>query len=181
MPRIPVHTVTSAPEPSRDALNALEARVGKVLNIYGGMAHSPAVLNAYVAMNAAIAEHSSLDPATREAIALAVAAVNDCRYCQAAHTVVGRSTGLSDDQMLQIRADAIQGDDRLAAIVAVVREAAGNVGEVSEQTWQEALDAGWSDTELGDAFASVVANVFTNSFNHYAGTELDLPAAPDLP
>lgn len=80
MPRLPVHSTDSAPDASRDAPKALEARVGKVLNIYGGMAHSPAVLHAYVAMNEAVTQHSSLDAATREAIALAVGAVNDCGY-----------------------------------------------------------------------------------------------------
>jgi len=42
MPRIPVHTTSSAPEGSRDALKALEASFGKVL--HGEMAHSPVVL-----------------------------------------------------------------------------------------------------------------------------------------
>lgn len=180
MSRLPIHSVDSAPEPSRDALKALEAKVGKVLNIYGGMAHSPAVLNAYVALNATITEHSSLDAATREAIALAVGAANDCSYCQAAHTMVGRGAGLSDDQMLQIRRGDVEGDGRLAAIVAVAREAATDVGSVSDTTWRAALDAGWFDTEVADAFASVAANLFTNYFNHFAAIELDLPAAPDI-
>lgn len=81
MPRLPVHTVDSAPEASRDALKALEAKVGRILDIDGGMAHSPGVLHAYIAVNEAITEHSRLDAATREAIALAVGAVNDCGYC----------------------------------------------------------------------------------------------------
>ena len=50
MTRLPVHSVDSAPEASRDALKALEARVGKVLTIYGGMAHSPAVLSTPASM-----------------------------------------------------------------------------------------------------------------------------------
>jgi uncharacterized peroxidase-related enzyme len=179
MPRIPVHTLESAPEASRDTLKALEARIGKVLNIYGEMAHAPAVLNAYAAINQVINEHSSLDAATREAIALAVGAVNDCGYCQAAHTVVGRAAGLEADQMIEIRRGAVS-DPRLGALIAVVREAATGVGEVSDATWQAALDAGWTDRELTDAFASIVANLFTNFFNHYVGTELDLPAAPDV-
>lgn len=179
MPRIPVHTVESAPQASRDTLKALEARVGKVLNIYGEMAHSPAVLNSYAAMTQAINEHSSLEPATREAIALAVAAVNDCGYCQAAHTGAGRSAGLEPDQMIEIRRGTVS-DPRLGALVALVREAAGEVGAVSDGTWQAALAAGWTDRELTDAFASVVANLFTNFFNHYIGTRLDLPPAPEL-
>lgn len=180
MPRIPVHTVETAPEASRDTLKTLEARVGKVLNIYGEMAHSPAVLNAYAAMNRAIDEHSSLDAATREAIALAVGSVNDCGYCQAAHTGAGRAAGLEADQMIQIRRGAVS-DPRLGPLVSLVRQAAAAVGEVPDETWQAALDAGWTDLELTDAFASVAANLFTNYFNHYVGTELDLPAAPEHP
>jgi uncharacterized peroxidase-related enzyme len=179
MPRVPVHTVDDAPEGSRDTLKALEARVGKVLNIYGEMAHSPAVLNAYAAMNQAIREHSSLDPATREAIALAVGASNHCGYCQSAHTILGRAAGLEDQQMIDIRGGTVS-DARLGPLLTLVRDAAEQVGTVSDETWQAALDAGWSDAELADAFASVVANIFTNYFNHYVGTDLDLPPAPEI-
>ena len=59
MPRIPVHTLESAPEDSRDALKALDAKFGKVLNIHGEMAHSPVVLQAYVALQQVIAEDGS--------------------------------------------------------------------------------------------------------------------------
>jgi hypothetical protein len=50
MARIPVHSVESAPEPSRDSLKALEVTFGKVLNIHGEMAHSPVVLNGLIAV-----------------------------------------------------------------------------------------------------------------------------------
>jgi hypothetical protein len=65
MPRIPVHTVDSAPENSRDELKALEAKFGKVLNIHGEMAHSPAVLQLYVAIQQVIADYGSFDARTR--------------------------------------------------------------------------------------------------------------------
>jgi hypothetical protein len=51
---------------------------------------------------------------------------------------------------------------------------------VSDQTWQAALDAGWSDTDLTAAFAAIALDLATTYFTHYAGTELDLPAAPPL-
>jgi len=81
----------------------LEARFGSVLNIHGEMAHSPAMLNGYAALQGAIREHGTFDPATREAIALAVAAVDDCSYCQAAHTVAGRAAGLSVEMTIAAR------------------------------------------------------------------------------
>ncbi|PRW62280.1 carboxymuconolactone decarboxylase family protein [Actinopolyspora mortivallis] len=46
---------------------------------------------------------------------------------------------------------------------------------------QGAKAAGWSETELTELFAPVLVNIFTNYFNHYARTELDIPAAPAVP
>ena len=89
MPRIPVHTVDSAPENSRDPLKALEAKFGKVLNIHGEMAHSPVVLQSYAALQNVIGDFGTFDARTREAIALTVGNVDRCGYCQSAHTVAG--------------------------------------------------------------------------------------------
>ena len=179
MTRIPVHTVDSAPEGSRDALKALEAKFGKVLNIHGAMAHSPAVLSTYVAIQQALLDSGSFDAKTREVIALAVANVDDCSYCQAAHTAGGKAAGLSEQETIDIRRGQVE-DAKTGALVTLVREPAANVGHVSDSTWQAAIDAGWTDTELTESSAVVALNLFTNYFNHLVGTELDLPAAPAL-
>lgn len=178
MPRIPVHAVADAPDKSRPALEALAARMGRVLNIHGEMAHAPAVVHAYVALNRALTEHGSFDSRTREAIALAVGAVDHCDYCQAAHTLGAQGAGFTLGQTISLRSGEVDFDTRLAALIAVVRQVAGNVGHVDEATWQAALEAGWSDEELTEAFAHVIANIFTSYFNHMVGTELALPAAP---
>ena len=78
MPRIPAHTVATAPEASQGNARKLEQKMGKLLNIHAGMAHSPAVIASYMGMSAAIAEHGSFDARTREAIALAVGKQNGC-------------------------------------------------------------------------------------------------------
>ena len=179
MTRIPVHTVDSAPEGSRDALKALEATFGKVLNIHGAMAHSPAVLETYVAIQSALQDKGTLDNKLREVIALAVANVDQCSYCQAAHTAGGKAAGLSQQQTIDIRRGQVD-DPELQALVTLVREQAGNVGHVQDSTWQAALDAGWSDSELTETSAVVALNLFTNYFNHLVSTDLDLPAAPAL-
>jgi AhpD family alkylhydroperoxidase len=180
MPRIPVHTLESAPEQSRDALKALEAKFQKVLNIHGEMAHSPVVLQAYAALQQVIGDHGTFDARTREAIALAVGSVDECTYCQSAHTVGGKAAGLTEEQTVAIRQGDVGFDGRLAALLAVTREAAANVGHVEDGTWQAALDAGWSDAELAELSVHVTLNLFTNYFNHLVGTELDLPPAPGL-
>jgi len=178
MPRVPTHTLTDAPEQTRPTLDALSKRMGKLLNIHAGMAHSPVVLATYAAMQEAIASHGTFDGKTREAIALAVGAADKCDYCQSAHTLGGKAAGLEADTMLAIRTGRPTGDDRLDTLLAVVREATLDVGAVQDDTWKQAQAAGWSDEELTEAFAHLAANLYTNYFNHYVGTELDVPAAP---
>jgi AhpD family alkylhydroperoxidase len=179
MTRTPVHTVESAPEGSRDALKALEAKFGKVLNIHGAMAHSPAVLQTYVAIQQVMQDTGTFDGRTREAIALAVANVDECSYCQAAHTAGGKAAGLSEQETIDIRRGQVE-DPKLGALLALVREQTGDVGTVQDSTWQAALDAGWTDAELTETSAHVALNLFTNYFNHLVQTDLDLPPAPSL-
>ena len=89
----------------------------------------------------------------------------------------GRAAGLSLEETLDIRREQVQ-DPRLGALLALVREQAAQLGHVEDETWQTAIDAGWSDAELTETSAHVTLNLFTNYFNHLVGTELDLPAAP---
>lgn len=180
MPRTPVHTVESAPEASRDALKALEAQFGTVLNIHGEMAHSPAVLHAYVALQDVLREHSTLDGRVREAIALAVGHQDDCEYCQAAHTGGGRAAGLADEEMTAIRRGRADFDPKLDALLRLAREYAAELGHTTDATWQAALDAGWSEDQLAELSTHVTLNQLTNYFNHHVRTELDVPAAPAL-
>jgi AhpD family alkylhydroperoxidase len=180
MTRIPVHTVANAPADSLGPLKALEAKFGKVLNIHGAMAHAPVVLQGYAALQGVLADYGTFDARTREAIALVVANVDRCSYWQAVHTGGAKAAGLTTEQTVAIRDGSYAEDPKLAALLALVRESAGNLGAVEDATWQSALDAGWSDAELTEASVQIVLNLFTNHFNHLVQTVLDLPPAPGL-
>lgn len=180
MPRVPVHTVADAPAESQETLEALGRQVGKVINIFAEMAHAPALLKMYATTEQLLREESSLDEATRQAIHLAVAHTNDCAYCQAAYTGAAKAAGHSEAATMDIRRGALPDDAELTALLDVAREIAANTGYVEEATWQRALDAGWSTTQLLDGYAEVIRTIMTNYFNHLVGTELDLPAAPPL-
>jgi AhpD family alkylhydroperoxidase len=180
MVRIPTHTLDTAPADAHSDLAALQHRFGRVLNVHAGMAHAPVVLAAYSGVQTAIARQGTFDAAKQQAIALAVAAVNGCGYCQAAHTTGGQRAGWSLDQTIAIRAGEPV-EPKLDALLSVARRAAAHVGHVDETTWTAALEVGWDTRQLAELFAHVAANMFTNYFTHYAGTEMDLPAAPELP
>jgi len=126
-----------------------------------------------------LADEGTFDAPTREAIALAVGAVDACDYCQSAHTLGGKAAGLTTDRMIAPGAGRPTGGAKLDPLLALAREATANIGTVQDGTWKQAQEAGWTDTELTELFAHIAANLFTNYFNHYAGTELDIPQAPD--
>lgn len=180
MARVPYHSVDDAPDASKEPLKRQSERVGKTINIFGAMAHSPAVIGLYDAAENLLSERSHLDAKIREAIHLTVANVNECSYCQAAYTGAAKATGFSEEETIQIRKGEVEGDKKLTALLAIAREIADNKGHVDDATWQAAIDAGWSDVELLDAYADVVRTVMTNWFNHLVETDLDLPAAPSL-
>lgn len=180
MTRVPTHTIDDAPEASRQPLQRRSESVGKTLNIFGAMAHSPAVIGLYDTAEQLLAERSGLETPVRKAIHLTVANVNGCNYCQAAYTGAAKTLGFSEDQTLQIRRGTVDGDERLTALLAVAREIAERRGHVDDVSWQAALDAGWSVTELLDTYAEVVRGIMTTYFNNLVGTDLDLPPAPPL-
>ena len=78
------------------------------------------------------------------------------------------------------RSGNVEHDPKLDAVLALAREYTSNVGSVQDTTWQTAVDAGWTDEQLTELSVHVTLNLFTNYFNHFVGTELDLPEAPAI-
>src|SRR5260370_18225879 len=83
-PRIPPLDPKSTLGPSREIFDNLQAKVGAVPNLYRVLGQSPAALDAYLALNEALAR-TKLEPKLREKVALAVSQRNGCGYCVAAH------------------------------------------------------------------------------------------------
>ena len=104
MSRIPVPATDRINAASLPLLDAVRKELGIVPNLMKVLANSPSALGGYLRLNAALAG-GSLGVKTGERIALAVAEVNGCGYCLAAHTYLGKHVaGLDDDEMTSNRA-----------------------------------------------------------------------------
>lgn len=77
MPRLNVVSPNQATGPAKQINDDLTAKMGKVVNIFQGVANSPAALKAYLSMSAALAE-GELSPEDREVVYLAVSESNGC-------------------------------------------------------------------------------------------------------
>ena len=158
---------------TKEHLDQLQKRFHRVPNMHATMANAPAVLDAYMAMNAALA-HSSLDPVLRERIALAVAAANSCDYCLAAH-VSGAKALKIDDAEIALAKEAKSTNPHYQAALAFARAVVEDLGMVTDAEMAAVKKAGWSDAAILEITAAVAANIFTNYFNHVVGTQVDFP------
>ena len=176
MSRIPSHTVEDAPDASRPLLQriAQSSPTGRPLNAHAQMAHSPAVLAAYASLRAVTVEYGTLGPKVSWALNLATAATVGNDYMIGIASRFARMNGWTEAQIAALRTAIATDDTKIDALTSVVREAAANSGNVTDATWKAAQQAGWSDSQLAEAFAYLGLTVFTGYFLNYAQTEPDV-------
>lgn len=150
---------------------------GKELNIFKSMANSPVGLEAYLGLAGAIGS-GDLSPAEQEVIHLTVSQRNSCDYCLAAHTVIGKGAGLSEDQTIAARVASDLGNERYNAIAAFARALHEKKGFVDDSDLEAFKAAGLTDGHVVEVLATYALATFTNYFNHVNQTEVDFPAAP---
>ena len=178
MSRIPQINPQSATGKAKELLDAVQGKLGLVPNMTRAMANSPAVLDGYLSLSGALSK-GALSAKSREQIALAVAQANECEYCLAAHSAIGKMVGLSVDQILDSRRGTSV-DPKTDAIIQFARQVVDQRGLVSDANIAQVRAAGLDDGAIAEIVANVALNIFTNYFNHVAETEIDFPRAEAL-
>ncbi len=155
----------------KEQLEQVRKRLHRVPNMHATMANAPAVLDAYLAMNAALG-HSSLDPELRTRIQLAVAAVNQAEYCLLAHTEAGRAQKIPEAELAAAR-EAKSANPKYLAALKFARAVVEDMGQVTDADMAALRNAGYADAQALEIAAVVAAGLFTNYFNHVAATHPD--------
>lgn len=174
MSRITIPEIAAAPEGSQATLAAINSKLGQVPNFFRVLSNSPAVITAHAALNQGLGK--ALDLKTRERIALAVAAVNGCEYCNAAHSFTGYTFAKLSKQEVDLSRQGTSADPHAAAAIAFARKVAEARGKVSAEDIEAVKEAGFSEGQIIEIVAVVAENFFTNLINNVAGTEVDFPA-----
>jgi uncharacterized peroxidase-related enzyme len=148
----------------------LQAR-GWIGNIHRGIANSPAVFDGFWQIHKAL-KRGKLSPAEAEAVRLIVSEEYSCRYCLAAHTMLGKRFGLADEEMLALRRGA-PSDPKLRALAMFVRKLIAPDGTISDEDIAALRGAGYNDALITEVVFAVALTVFTNLFNRVHDTALD--------
>jgi uncharacterized peroxidase-related enzyme len=179
MPRIIAPAIEAAPAASQPQLAAVKKQLGVAPNMFRTIAHSPAALEGYLSLSGALAK-GSLDAATRERIALAVAEFNGCDYCLAAHAYLGKNVAKLSDGEIEANRRGRSTDAKADAAVAFAAKAASERGRVCDADISGVRSAGFTEADIIEIVAHVALNTLTNYVNNVARTAVDFPKAAAL-
>lgn len=163
--------------PSNQAIfDNLNKALGFVPNLYAAIAYSDNGLERYMAYQNA---KTSLSNKEKEAVNLIVSQVNGCVYCQSAHTVIGKTNGFSDEQLMDIRRGKAT-DAKLNALVQLAASITKERGKADAALVDDFFAQGYTNENLVDLILQISDKTAANYLHNLTQIPVDFPLAPSL-
>lgn len=163
----------SAPAASQPVLGQIKQAFGTTPNMFKAVANSPAALQSMWAAFGALST-GTLGAQLGEQLAVAIANLNRCEYCLAAHTVLGQNAGASPAQMAAAQVGQ-SSDARTAAALTFALKVVEQRAQVTEADVAHLRENGFSDEQIVEIIAHVALNLFTNYINVALDVPVDFP------
>ena len=123
---------------------------------------------------------STLRVKEREVINLVTSQINGCRYCQSAHTVLGKMNGFTDEQVLEIRKGTATFDSKLDALAKFTASVVENRGRATEESKEAFFEAGYNESNMIDVIIVIGDKIISNYIHNLTGFEIDFPIADSI-
>ncbi len=179
MKHLPLHTIDTAPESSRDMLLKTQEAFGFLPNLLAVMSTSPAMTKAYLSLSE-IFSSSSLSVVEQQVVLLTVSRFHQCHYCVSAHTTISRMNSVPDNVLESIRQDQPISDDKLDTLRQFTHHLLTNRGWAADDILEKFLAAGYSQQSILDIIVGISLKTLSNYTNHLADTPLDAAFSDDL-
>lgn len=174
MSRIPLIQAADTTGERQALLQQIHAAFGATPAMFRAVANSTAALKSMWGSFGALG--GGVIPAKLgEQIAVAVADRNDCEYCLAAHTALGRKAGATGDEMRAAQ-QGESADPKTAAALRFALKLVNDRGQLGDADVQSLREAGFNDEEIVEILAHVALNLFTNYVNVAFAVPVDFPA-----
>ncbi len=174
MTNFSVHTIESAPESSKPALQQLQSAFGMIPNIVGATATSPVLINSLVALFGNV--HSgSFTEAQVQTILLTDAVTNGSTWAVAFHTALALKEGIDPADVQAIREDRLPKGGKFAALSGLAKTMIEKRGHLDEEDINRFLAAGFRKDHLLEVIAAVAASTITNYAGSITKPPLEVP------
>lgn len=150
--------------------------LGFVPNLYATIAYSDNALGKYLAFQGA---KTSLNNKEKEAVNLVVSEVNGCKYCQSAHTVLGKMNGFSEEEIMKIRGGQ-SSDLKLNTLVALAKDITESKGRATQTNLNAFFNAGYTNAHLVDVIMQVSDKIAMNYLHNLTQIPIDFPVAEPI-
>jgi alkylhydroperoxidase family enzyme len=174
MPRLNSVDPASATGKTKELLDLVQQRTGRIPNMVRLMANFPAALGGYLNLAGALAG-STLPADVRDSVAILVAADGESDYTLAAVSALARKSGLSDGDIAAAQ-QARSRDPRTIAALRFAESLLEKRGHVSASEVDTLMEAGFADGEVAEIVAVIALNIYRNYFNLIARPEIDFLA-----
>lgn len=164
-------------EKNQAIFDNLEKGLGFVPNLYAYYAKNETALGDYLALQN---RKTNLKAKEKEVVNLVTSQINGCRYCQSAHTVLGKMNGFSDEQVIELRKGSASFNPQLDALVKFTASVVENRGKATEESKSAFFDAGYTEAHLIDVVLLIGDKIISNYIHNLTGFEIDFPVAPEL-
>jgi AhpD family alkylhydroperoxidase len=159
-----IHSIESAPEKSRPALESLQRAFGLIPNLAASMAESPVLLGGFVGAFGNF-HGGTFTGAEKQVLLLTSAVANACPWAVAFHSTMALKEGASAEDVRAIRERGLPGDARLAALSAFGRSLIETRGHVGDQAVAAFVGAGFGRDQVLEVIAGLAVSMMAN----YAG------------
>lgn len=106
--------------------------------------------------------------------------MNGCRYCQSAHTVLGKMNGFTDEQVVEIRKGTASFDNKLDALAKFTASVVENRGRATEESKEAFFAAGYNEANMIDVVIVIGDKIISNYLHNLTGFEIDFPIADPI-
>jgi AhpD family alkylhydroperoxidase len=159
---------------NQEIFDQLKKGLGMVPNLYAVMAHSDTALANYLTFQNAKTSFSNKE---KQSVNLVVSQVNECLYCQSAHTLLGTMNGLTQEQTIEIRKGSVSFDEKLNSLVTLAKAISTQKGFVEEELLENFFRAGYSKGQAVELVMLVAEKTAMNFLHALTNVEIDFPVA----
>ena len=174
MTNFPVHTIESAPERSKPALQQLQSAFGMIPNIAGAMATSPVLIHSLVALFANV-HGGSFSEAQVQIVLLTDAVTNGSTWAVAFHTALALKEGIDPADVHAIRNGRLPKDSKFAALSRLAKTMIEKHGRLDDEDITLFLTAGFDKDHVLEVIGAVAASTITNYTGSITKPPLEAP------
>jgi AhpD family alkylhydroperoxidase len=169
-----IHTIESAPEKSKPALQGLKQAVGIIPNLAATMAESPVLLSGFVGAFGNF-HGGTFSAGQKQVLLLSNAVANTCPWAVAFHSAMALKEGVDAEHVRAIREKRLPADAKLAALSSFTRALIEARGHVSESDLASFTAAGFGPDQVLEVIAGLAVSVLANYAGNITNPVLEAP------